>query len=198
MNNVVANTALKTILAVIIALFIAFGIAALGFPQHMATMFENMGAYSFATGFSSLRYTYTREIGDLARCVEDSILDGDDSNVASFGGRLLADPDEFDSYSATRTDGVWEKYDYRQYILGAIASARYNTGDKEGAIAAVRYALDSVTGFPVPNAAGNLAEALTATTDTDTKAKLYDIVSSRTPEEGQEIYYTSVLKALSN
>lgn len=180
-------------MTVIIALAIAFGIASLGFPQHMATMFERMGSYSFATGYASLRYTYTGEMPDLARCVEDSLLAKSDSNVVSFGDRFISDRQAFEEYCTTRTDFKW---DYRQYILGGLSVSKYRTGDSDGAIEAVILALSAVSGFPVPNAAGDLAQEIKSS-DAQLKSRLYSIVLERVPSESESAYHTAVLRVLS-
>ena len=81
MFNVVVKTALKTLLGVIIALLIAFAIASLGFPGSMASLFENWGNYSLATGYASLSYSYSGNAEDLARCFQDSVLAGNDGDI---------------------------------------------------------------------------------------------------------------------
>ena len=199
MNNIIVKTALKTFLAIVIILFVAFGVASLGFPQHMATLCENMGAYSIATGYASLRYTYTDDMGDLSRCLEDSIFSQKDKNIVAFGDKMLADKGAFEEFCAAKSDGVWQSYDYRQYVLGAIASSKLIMEDGDGAIETATYALDGESGFPVPNAAGDLAETIGDLKDRAAADKLYAVVSGRVPSGELEAgYHTAVLKILSS
>ncbi len=194
MNNIILKTALKTFLALFIALFVAFGIASLGFPQHMATACENIGAYSFATGYASLRYSYSGDKEDLARCLEDSILAGKDRNIVVFGNRLTEDRQAFDEYCKTKTEGVWKKYDYRQYVLGALACAKFASGEADGAIDTAKYALEGAAGFPVPNAAGDLAEDIKAAGDAQTAGKLYDAVAACVAADSAEESYLAAVR----
>lgn len=188
MKHFVAKTILKTLLIAILALGVAFGVASLGFPAQMAGMFENMGAYSFATGYASLAYTYSGKTEDLARCVDDSIFAHDDKNIVSFGDKLLADGG-FGDYCSGRTG-------YKQFVTGSIACAKYRRGDKEGALNTAGNALGS-EGFPRPNALGALCLAAYDAQDREFMDELYAEVSARTPsDEGESGYLSDILQLL--
>lgn len=161
----------------------------------MATMFENMGNYSFATGYASLRHMYTQNVEDLARCVDDSIMSRNNRNIITFCTRFTGD-DDFEEYCQKRSAGGEADYDYKQYVLGNLASAKYAEGDKEGALSDARNALSGVTGFPVNNAAGILAIRVAEAADGETAKALLEIVRSRTPEASQQQYFDAVVEVL--
>lgn len=188
MNNVIAKTALKTVLAVLIAAAVAFGVASLGFPAQMASLFENMGAYSFASGYASLAYTYSGKCSDLARCLDDSIFAGDDRNIVNFGDQLLARGD-FADYCSTRND-----VNYSQYASRNVACAKYRSGDKEGALKVAQDSLGS--GFPVNNAVAALAVEAHGVKDREFENRLYEIIEPIRPNGETEAEYKGLLMQL--
>lgn len=202
MNNVIVKTALKTLLALIIAAILAFGIASLGFPSQMATLFENMRAYNFAVGYAGLAYGYSGTAENLARCVDDSILAGDSVNILNYGGELVSRSD-FISYSDSRTASEREKlpaelknsYDYYNIVYGNLVCAKYGAGDREGALATAKESMRT-NGFPVNNALAALARRAVENGDAAFKNELYAAISAITPAAGEEEYYNAVIAVL--
>ena len=203
MNNVIVKTALKTLLVLIIAAILAFGVASLGFPAHMATLFENMRAYNFAAGYAGLAYSYSGTIEDLSRCVDDSILAGDRRNVINYGEQLVAHND-FLSYAGARTEGEREKlpenlkdsYDYYLTVYGNLTVAKYGQGDKAGALETAKAAMNNLEGFPVNNPLAVLAVYAAINSDNEFSEQLYGAVSSVSPTAEQQSYYESVIEIL--
>ncbi len=201
MNNVILKTALKTLLALLIALILAFGIASLGFPGHMATLFENMRAYNFAAGYAGLAYSYSGTIQNLARCLDDSILAGDNVNVINYGGQLVKS-DGFAEYAAARTeeeraglpDELKDSYDYYNTVYGNVACAQYYVGDKTGALATANGSMQNLSGFPKNNALAALA--IHTVGDKPFMQELYDAIKRIEPAEKQKNYYDAVIAML--
>ena len=79
-------------LGLLLIIVIAFSVVSFAFPQNMAEMFENLGNYSFAVSYASLRYKYTGDCYDLARCAEDSILARADDKIVRYAGELTQIP----------------------------------------------------------------------------------------------------------
>lgn len=128
LKDVVIKTALKTVLAVITALVIAFGIASLAFPGGMANICENTGNYSMAVGYSSLAYKYSGKVEDLARCAEDSIFSKKDKKIVKYCGELMAH-DDFEKLCADKSGslvlgGVQLTLNYKQYITDNFNAAQ--------------------------------------------------------------------------
>lgn len=196
MKNLIPKTALKTILAVLIALVLAFGILSLGFPAQMASICENMGNYTFATGYASLNYTYTGKISDLARCVDDSILSENEADIVSFGDKFIADKQAFRAYCAER-EANDSRFSYTQYVLGSLTAAKYARGDRDGAVEVALFAMEGIENFPAPNALGILASRAIEKGDSQTMDELYSEAQKHTPAVGEEEYYNTVLKSLS-
>ncbi len=202
MKKIIAKTALKTLLALLIAAIIAFGVASLGFPAQMATLFENMRAYNFASGYAGLAYVYAENTPNLARCLDDSILAGDNFNVVNYGDKLVQRED-FTEYAAKRTQDEREKlpedlrqsYDYYNIVYGNLACAKYAEGDKDGAMDTANASMEKLEGFPVNNALAALA--LASREDKPFAERVYTAIKAIEPTAEQQNYYNAVITILS-
>lgn len=193
MKNIVTKTVFKMILVVVIAIAVVFATVSLALPQSMATMFENMGIYSFATGYAGLAYKYSRTVESLARCVDDSIFAKDEANVINYGEKLVAH-DDFEEYCATRTEesGV----DYYHFVYSNLACAKYSRGDKDGALETAKASMQDISDFPENNAFGALAIRAVKNLDYELAIELYQEIIQKTPTTEQTRYYNSVLEIL--
>ncbi len=188
MNKLILKTALKTAACIIALVLVAFTVASLGFPAEMAGMCERAGNYSFATGYASLKYSYTKDVNDLSRCVVDSILAGNEANVIKFGEKLLAD----EGFAE-----LAENADYKQYVCGNVACAQYASGKKDRAMQTVREAMLGVTDFPLNNSYAVLCIRVCEKADTVSAAELKDGLTRYAPEgERQQKYYDAITKSL--
>lgn len=195
MVKIIVKTFIKTALAVVVMLAVAFGVVSIAFPQHMATLFENAGCYRTATDYASLRHFYTGNVNDLDRCARDSILSRNNGKIVKYCGKLVAD-EEF-AELCTSYIGAYDSYDYRQYICGNLASAQYAEGDAEGAVDTATAALDGVEGFPVNNALALLCIRVAEREDGQTAKVLLAALGECSPVgETQTTYYQSVINIL--
>ena len=89
MNKLILKTALITLATLVLAGLLVFSLWILCAPQTMATSCEKTGNYSFAVTCADLRYKYTKDIKDLARCAEDGIISGKDKHILKYCGMLV-------------------------------------------------------------------------------------------------------------
>lgn len=206
MYKIVFKTALKTFAILLALSVVAFTVASLGFPQHMATFFEKTGNFSFATGYASLAYTYSNSFDDLARCADDSILSKDDRNIVNFAGKMTSMEYEkqFEEYCKKRDAGIAENFSgvsdagfgYRRYILGNLACAQYSLGNRSAALATAEKTTEE-GGFPRNNAYAMLARRAFEKHDGAMKAELKRIVEGLSGDgEDEEEYRQTVLELL--
>ncbi len=144
LEKIVVKTAVKTVLAIIIILAVAFAVFNFAFPQQMATICENLGNYSLAVKYSSLRYSYTGSGLDLARCFENSLSLGDDDYIIEFGEELVGRSDfddvchsmetEFYELNDKYLEGERIEFDYEQRVKGKLAASYYCKGETTKAI----------------------------------------------------------------
>ena len=192
--KIVTHTAFKAVIIIILVLLIAFATASLGFPQHMATMFEDMGAYSFATGYAGLAYKYSGTVENLSRCVDDSIIAKDDANIVNYGEKIVKRKD-FISYCEKRnaaSDGV----DYYHFVYGNLARAKYNRGNKDGALKTAQTSMQNIEGFPVNNAFALLATRAVKNKDRNFCEQIYMLINGIEPSPEQQEYYNAVIAIL--
>lgn len=140
MNKVILKTALLTLVTLAFAAALVFSLWLLVSPQTMASSCEKTGNYSFAVTCADLRYKYTKNVDDLARCVQDSILAKNDSLIVKYGEPLVAD-EGFEGLCARKNELVadteYGSYaaDYKGYICGSLAAAQYRTDSVDKAVA---------------------------------------------------------------
>lgn len=191
MFKVIVKTALKTLLAAIIILVLAFAGLSLGYPSGMASFFERCGWYSFAKGYASLSYTYSGNIEDLARCFNDGVMANDDGSTVKFGGELI-EKDGFDGLCERETERLG--INYRHFVYGNVSCAKYRRGDKNGALDTAVKAFADKNSFPVNNALTQLAG--TARGDATTLKLIKAEMESITPLESEKDYYDRVLDSV--
>lgn len=194
LKKIVTKTALKTLLAAIIAILVVFATMSLGFPQHMATMFENMGSYSIAAGYADLAYKYNKTVENLARCVDNSIFAEKNSNIVKYGEKLVTCGD-FVEYSKVRTEqsGI----DYYHFVYSNLACAMYNCSDKDGALERAKSSMQDVEDFPTNNAFAALAILSVENSDRQFSQKLLQEILKKQPSAEQQDYYLTVINILS-
>lgn len=136
-QKIILKSALITLAAIALAALTVFSMWILCAPQTMATSCEKTGNYSFAVTCANLRYSYTKSAYDLSRCVDDSILDGNDKLVVKYGEKLIAH-DKFSevckSKSAELSESLKVKFDYRSHVCGNVAYSQFKRGDLSEAV----------------------------------------------------------------
>lgn len=161
----------------------------------MAGLCEKTGSYSLATAYASLKYTYSGDVEDLARCAEDGILSGNNSNVLNYCEKLVSD-ENFDELCAKKDEEFSSKADnfsYRQYVFGNLAAAKFKAGKTEEAISSAKTAMDGAAEFSKNNAYAILATTVCAKGDKAAAALLLTELQS---QNYQGEYFASVTNAL--
>ena len=139
MKKIILKPALITVGALVLAGILFFSLWILIAPQSMATVSEKLGNYNFAVTCANLKYKYSDDTSDLARCAEDSILSGKDKLIIKYCEKLI-DEDGFDGLCRQRNEELaktqFGQYatDYKTYILGNLALSQYRTGDLNKAV----------------------------------------------------------------
>lgn len=182
MEKLVVKTAVKTVL-IILGIFIAvFAIFNFAFPQHMATVTESIGNYELAVKYASLRYYYTKNCDDLARCFDDSVLLGKDEYILQYGEQLINKGSDYEEVCKSKNVlQTGSGYDYDHWVKGKLAVSYYNTGKPDKAI---EMALDDNGNnrFPYGNALMSLAARVRAEKDAETAKKLLKVLEEEFEE----------------
>lgn len=184
-HKLIVKTAVKTALIILGVLAVAFAIFNVACPQHVATFLESVGSYGMAVKYADLRYTYTGDGYDLARCFDDSMLSGDDEDIVTYGEELVAHGD-FDGV-CERKDGQFGGYfSYRHRVYSALASSYYSLGENDKAIA---YAVEDngTDSFARSNSLMALADRVIKVRDLSTAEKLIAELKKISPTEEDDI-----------
>lgn len=132
-QRIVVKTAVKTVLILLGIIIGAFAVFSFSFPQHMASAMESIGSYDMAVKYSNLRYFYTKDVYDLARCFDNSVLADDADCIISYGERLKID-NRFDEVCASRNRYFGGRYDYKERVTTCLTTAYYADGQTDKAI----------------------------------------------------------------
>ncbi len=151
MKNIVLKAGLITLAALAGVGILVFSLWILISPQSMATVSEKIGNYGFAVTCADLKYKYSGDSYDLARCVEDSIAYSAGSDDKTDGDKLiikygeqLIDKADFDAVCRSRDEDISSNWiagenvipNYHSYIIGNLSAAQYrSTGNLDKAIA---------------------------------------------------------------
>lgn len=195
MEKLVVKTAVKTVLVILGVIVVIFAIFNFAFPQHMATLTESMGNYSLAVKYASLRYSYTHDCADLARCVDDSILLGNDAYILQYGEEIIAHGD-FDEYCRKKEEEMGGGYDYRSKVLTKVAVSYYNTGRVRQAID-IASELCGTSSFGYGNALMALCARIKSNSDASSAALVLPVLEGISPtEELERGYLTQVIASM--
>lgn len=126
-KKIILISALEGLAALAVAALLVFSLWILCSPQTMATACEKTGNYSFAVTCADLRYKYTKDTDDLARCVQDSILSGKDKYIIEYGESFLG-KDDFEE-ACEKKGGS-----FKVAVCGSLALSQYNAGDIQKAV----------------------------------------------------------------
>jgi len=130
LHRLIVKTAAKTVLIIVAVILVGFAIFNFACPQHMATLLESMGNYSLAVKYANLRYYYTKDCSDLARCFDDSVLAGDNELIVDYGQQLTSHADYEKTCRALSAS--YGGYNYSHTVNSNLSVAYYSLGYEEG------------------------------------------------------------------
>ena len=192
LKKIVVKTAVITVAIIIVVVSVVFTIFRFAFPQHMATLSEGMGNYNLAVRCASLRYSYTHDCNDLARCFDDSVLWKNDQYIIQYGEELVNN-EGFFAVCESKNQAAGANYDYRQRVFGKIAVSYYNTGKKGKAVSFASEA-NGYTSFVYGNALMSLAAAVRSASDKEVCALIVAELDKIQPANGQELTILNEVK----
>lgn len=189
----VVKTAVKTVLIILGILIAVFAVFNFAFPQHMATATESIGNYDLAVKYASLRYYYTKDCGDLARCFDDSVLLGKDEYILQYGEQLIAH-NGYGSVCARKDESQHGSgYSYDHWVKSKLAVSYYNTGKKDKAVEKAAE-VNGKYSFEYGNALMSLAARVRTENDYDTAQKILEVLNQITPKDSKEDNYLKQVK----
>ncbi|MGN0818118.1 MAG: hypothetical protein ACI4L9_04030 [Candidatus Coproplasma sp.] len=196
MEKIIVKTAVKAALIILGLLIAAFCVLNLAFPQHVATFTEDIGNYDLAVKYASLRYTYTGDSYDLARCVDDSILSEKDEYILEYGEKLLSCQDYAEVVEYKNTQVLNGVMDYDCFVSGKVAAAKYRQGDFDGALELAKKS-NGTQSFKKGNALAALAVEVRAQRDAQSAKKLLVVLDGiDCSEEEENIFKAELYKQL--
>lgn len=186
MKKLIWKTILTTVLSVLAALTLVWGIISLAAPSLLVKPFLNIGMKKVSAWYAASSYIRTHDLEDLASATEISIDAKNDKQVAYYGN-IFVHRDGFDEYCAKRNEAG-----YKQYICGQVAVAYYTLGENDDAFKTAFFALGST--FEEHNAVDELAKRAMANKDTSLCTVIYHQLE--TYSFADSAYYDSLMGVL--
>ena len=200
MEKVVVKTAVKTVLIILGILIAVFAVFNFAFPQHMATATESIGNYDLAVKYASLRYHYTKNCSDLARCFDDSVLAENDRYILDYGEQLISHRDYESVCESKNEKQTGSGYNYDQWVKGKLSVSYYNTGKPDKAIEKAEEANGGGNTFVYGNALMSLSARVRKAEDRETAQKLVNLLSDtekfHPTETKEQDYLRTVIQLL--
>ena len=204
------KTAVKAVLVILCAVLVAFAVFNLAFPQHMATLWENTGNYAIAVKYTDLRYKYTGDGSDLARCFDDSVLAVDNEIIISYGNELIARSDFAEiceKKDELFSEGLYGTLKYKNTVYSEIARAYYRRGFDGDLVRAVKIAAEGTpsTSFEYGNPLMSLAAKIRTSKDGNgaelmllalNGSEEYGFVGIHPTDEKEIVYLEAVKEAM--
>jgi len=192
MRKVMLKTILTTLLGVLTALVLVWGIISLAAPGVLVEPTHNMGMNKVSAWYATSSYIRTRDIGDLYDAVLYSAEAENYKEVIKYG-TIMINRDGFEEYCAERTIEDKElnyHSDTKQYVYSCIAISQYRLGEDETAVKTALKDLDDE--FDGNNAVTDLLNfVLSDTSDRDRSAKTARLIISELKSEGMAAKYSS-------
>lgn len=149
-DKVILKAFLSTLAAALLLTVILIGGLALIFPQSMMEISYDLGMERTSVFFAEASYSRTDDVYYIAYATEVAIEDNNTEKVIECGQQFISD-EGFAAYCAEKNQGVSEDVaGYDQYIYGKVCIAKYESGDKQGAVALAFEGLGNA--FPKNNA----------------------------------------------
>lgn len=193
MQRVVVKTAVKTVLILLGIVVGAFAVFNIAFPQYMASAMESIGSYDMAVKYANLRYVYTGDSYDLARCFDDSVLADDNASIVEYGEKLIAS-EEYPDICLKRDAQFGGHFSYESSVNSSLAAAYFYTGQVDKAI---EFALEDngTASFAYGNTLMVLAYKIRNSGDAVAAAKMLVVLEEVTAEDDEQENYLKEVKA---
>ncbi len=194
LQKLVVKTAVKTVLIILGILIAVFAIFNVAFPQHMATVMESVDNYALAVKYANMRYYYTKDGMDLARCFDDSVLSHDDELIIEYG-ELIVGHSEYEEICLKKNELFGGRFDYNQKVKTSLSLSYYNTGLTLKAIE-LASSVTGTDGFAEGNALVVLSAAVRSNSDAEGAAEICKVLDVINPTQKNEVSYLNQVKTL--
>lgn len=149
-DKVILRAFLSTLTAIVLLFAFMLGMLVGFYPSTMMEITYDLGMDGSSIRFAERAYDWSDDEYFMAHAMEVAIGMGDTEKIEACGEKFIAD-DEFAEYCAKQNEKIPEEVEltYEQYVYGQVCVAKYENGNKTGA---VERAFELLKGFPKDNA----------------------------------------------
>ena len=188
-DKIVLRAFLTTLAAVCsLLLFIVLGLCAV-FPATSMELAYDMGMGTSCIHFAERAYKGSHDVYFIAYATEVAIEEDKTSKIVSCGEKFIED-EGFEGYCEAKSET------YRRFIYGRVCVAKYQNGDKSGAVA---LACQSLHGsFPEGNALVAVALTSLGANDMETVELIKNQLNMISVEGDDAVYLQNIRAMLEN
>lgn len=149
-DKVILRTFLNTLAAIVLLFGFMMLMLIAFYPSTMMELTYNLGMDASSIRYAERAYDWSKDEYFIVHAMETAIGMKDAEKIETCGEKFIAD-ENFGEYCAAQNEKLPENVTltYEQYVYGQVCVAKYENGDKEGAVAR---AFELTIGFPMNNA----------------------------------------------
>ena len=198
-DKVILKAFISTLSAIVLLFAFMFSVLALAFPSTMMQLSYDFGRDKTSIRYAQRAYDWFDDTYYMAYAMEVAIGSDNQEMIEKCGEIVVEDDAYFTQYCAEKQAGLPASVtiQYKDYLYGKIAVAKYEQGKKEEA---VNYAFDSLNGaFPMDNAVEAVFYAAMRNTDQETVALMKGKMEQQASNiaEGDKAEFDKVLALMS-
>lgn len=130
------KVALRTFVFLLSICVLSLTIFLIAFPKMSSNLFLNLGMNGLSARYAKVTYDRSGDINDLGKTFDRGVTASMWDIVGTYGEKLVED-EHFEEYADFRSNQNIIK-DYKSYVLGEIAIAKYHNSDLKNAIEYVK------------------------------------------------------------
>ena len=170
------------------------------YPQTMMSLTYDLGMENASIWFAEISYDRFHDVYYIAHATEVAIGQQDYKKIESCG-ELLIDDEEFDEFSAKKTENMPTEAEmsYQQYVYGQVCIAKYERGMADKAIERAFASIVKENGefaFPKNNAVVAVLITALRNGDGDTVGKIREKMNMQTQVSTEDQEYFEDILAL--
>lgn len=149
-DKVIVRTFLNTLAAIVLLFGFMMLMLIAFYPSTMMELTYNLGMDASSIRYAERAYDWSKDEYFIVHAMETAIGMKDTEKIETCGEKFIAD-ENFGAYCAAQNEKLPENVTltYEQYVYGQVCVAKYENGDKAGAVAR---AFELTIGFPSNNA----------------------------------------------
>ena len=133
MIKLIAETVFITVAAFFVVVAFLFLLLTFTAPAAMAKLTGNLGMYRQSAWYSSMQYSYSKDVSYISDAFNYGVMAEDNQLVIEYGTTFIQ-AEGFEEYCDRTDERLQYAEGYEQYVYGTVSIAYYDSDDKDNAL----------------------------------------------------------------